>query len=108
MGSATKTINDANFETEVIKSSIPVLVDFWAEWCGPCKQLIPVLEEIAAELQDKVVIAKLNVDESTQTPGKYGIRSIPALLLFKNGELVSTKVGAMPKSSLLAWLKESV
>ena len=107
MGANTKTVTDADFETEVLKSTLPVLVDFWAEWCGPCKMLGPVLEEVAAELQGQVTIAKVNVDDSPMAPSKYGIRSIPTLMMFKNGELTATKVGGMPKASLQAWIKEN-
>jgi len=107
MGNATKALTDASFETEVLKAQQPVVVDFWAEWCGPCKMLGPVLEEIAEELQGQLVIGKVNVDENPATPGKYGIRSIPTLMLFKNGQVVSTKVGAVPKAALQAWIKEN-
>src|SRR3984957_2382462 len=97
MGAATKAVTDATFEADVLKSSLPVLVDFWAEWCGPCKMIGPVLEEVAAEMQGKVTIAKVNVDENPLAPSKYGIRSIPTLMLFKNGQLTATKVGAVQK-----------
>jgi thioredoxin 1 len=108
MGTATKTITDANFEAEVLKAAQPVLVDFWATWCSPCKMIGPVLEEIAGELQGKLTIGKVNVDENPSTPGKYGIRSIPTLMMFKNGQVVATKVGAMPKTALQTWIKENV
>ena len=108
MSNLIKAVNDANFETEVLKSGTPVIVDFWAEWCGPCKQLAPVLEEVAAEVGDTAQIAKINVDESSEVPGKYGIRSVPTLIMFKNGEVVSTKVGSLPKSALLSWIKETI
>ncbi|MCL2473693.1 MAG: thioredoxin [Alphaproteobacteria bacterium] len=107
MSNSIKTVDDANFEAEVLKSATLVIVDFWAEWCGPCKQLSPVLEEVAAEAGDTVQIAKMNVDTSSEVPGKYGIRSIPTLIMFKNGEIVSTKVGSLPKSTLLSWIKEN-
>ncbi|MFA4994736.1 MAG: thioredoxin [Bdellovibrionales bacterium] len=107
MGTSTKAINDSNFEAEVIKASQPVVVDFWADWCGPCKMVGPVLEEIAAELQGQVTIAKVNVDESPVTPGKFGIRSIPTLMIFKGGKVVATKVGAVPKAALQTWIKEN-
>ncbi|MDD4617270.1 MAG: thioredoxin [Alphaproteobacteria bacterium] len=107
MGAATKTVTDATFETDVLKSSQIVLVDFWATWCGPCKMIGPVLEEIAAEMGDQITIAKVNVDENPSTPGTYGIRSIPTLMLFKDGQAVATKVGAMPKAAIQAWIKEN-
>lgn len=106
MGANTLAVNDATFDTEVLNSGKTVLVDFWAEWCGPCKMIGPVLEEVAAELSGKVVIAKVNVDENPMAPTKYGVRSIPTLVLFKGGQAVDTKVGALPKSALLNWLKE--
>ena len=102
---ATVAVTDATFDAEVRKSDVPVVVDFWAEWCGPCRRIAPALEEIAAGLGDKVTIAKLNIDENPDTPGKYGVRGIPTMLLFKNGEPVAQKVGALPKSQLAAWLE---
>ncbi len=107
MGSATKTITDASFEADVLQASGPVLVDFWATWCGPCKMLGPVLEELAGELDGKIAIGKVNVDDNPSTPGKYGIRSIPTLLMFKGGQVVATKVGAVPKAALQEWIKEN-
>ncbi|MDD3029710.1 MAG: thioredoxin TrxA [Alphaproteobacteria bacterium] len=107
MGEHTKAITDASFDAEVLKSEKPVVVDFWAEWCGPCKMIGPVLEEIAAELQDQLTVAKVNVDENPSTPSQYGIRSIPTLMIFKDGQVVATKVGSVPKASLLAWIKEN-
>ena len=104
----TKKITDESFETDVVKASIPTIVDFWAEWCGPCKQIGPVLEEISDEMKDQVVIAKHNIDEEPNTPTKYGVRGIPTMLLFKDGELKSTKVGATPKSDIVAWIKENI
>lgn len=99
---------DANFEQDVIKSDRAVLVDYWAEWCGPCKMIAPILDEIAAEYGEKLKICKLDIDENQETPGKYGIRGIPTLMLFKNGELEATKVGAMSKSQLAAFLDSHI
>ena len=100
-----KAITDASFQADVIDSDTPVLVDFWAEWCGPCKMIGPSLEEISDELAGKVVIAKINIDENPDAPGKYGVRGIPTMILFKNGEIADTKVGAAPKSALKGWLE---
>ena len=97
-------VSDNSFEDEVLKAEAPVLVDYWAEWCGPCKMIAPVLEEIAREYAGKIKVAKLNIDENTQTPRKYGIRGIPTLMLFKNGNVEATKVGAVSKSQLAAFL----
>jgi thioredoxin 1 len=101
-------VSDTNFEAEVLKSKEPVVVDFWAEWCGPCKMIAPALEEIAGSLGDKVKIVKLNVDENPATAQKYGIMSIPTLMLFKNGELASRQVGAAPRQKLEQWITASV
>jgi thioredoxin 1 len=106
--SATAKVTDANFEADVIKSSEPVVVDFWAEWCGPCRMIAPALEEIASEMKGKVKIAKFNVDENPQVSSKLGIRSIPTLMVFKDGKHVATKTGAGPKSELLRWINASV
>ncbi len=101
-------VSDADFEAQVLKSSEPVVVDFWAEWCGPCKMIAPVLEEIAGTLNGKVKIVKLNVDENPATAQKYGIMSIPTLMLFKKGELASRQVGAAPKQKLEQWITSAV
>ena len=103
-----QTITDSNFDKEIKNSKLPILVDFWAEWCGPCKQVGPILEEISIEQKDKIKILKLNVDESPQTPQKFGVRGIPTLMLFKNGNLVDTKVGSLPKNMLLSWLEPNL
>ncbi len=105
---ATTKTSDDSFEADVLKSGTPVLVDFWAEWCGPCKQIAPALEEIAAEMGERVTVAKLNIDENPMTPGKYGVRGIPTLMVLKDGKVAATKVGAMPKSKIVEWLNESV
>ncbi|ANI76653.1 MULTISPECIES: thioredoxin TrxA [Sphingobium] len=102
---ATKAVTDLSFQADVIDADKPVLVDFWAEWCGPCKMIGPALEEISDELADKVTIAKINIDENPEAPGKYGVRGIPTMILFKNGEAAATKVGAAPKSALKGWIE---
>src|ERR1700722_13850369 len=107
MSAATKAVTDATFEADVLKSSLPVLVDFWAEWCGPCKMLGPVLEEVATEMQGQVTVAKVNVDDSPLASSKFGIRSITTLMMFKGGQMIATKVGGMPKSALQSWIKEN-
>ena len=98
------TVTDSNFDKEIKNSQLPILVDFWAEWCGPCKQIGPILEEIGTEKQDRLKILKLNVDENPETPQKFGVRGIPTLMLFKDGKLVDTKVGSLPKNMLESWL----
>lgn len=97
-------VTDDSFENEVLNSKLPVLIDFWAEWCGPCKMIAPILDDIAGLYQDKLKVAKINIDDNSATPQKYGVRGIPTLMLFKNGELESTKVGAISKSQLTAFL----
>jgi thioredoxin 1 len=104
----TKNITDENFETEVLKSSLPTVVDFWAEWCGPCKQVAPILEEISNEMNGQVVIAKHNIDQEPNMPTKYGVRGIPTMLVFKDGELKATKVGVTTKSNIVSWIKENI
>ena len=105
---ATVAVTDATFDEEVRNSDVPVVVDFWAEWCGPCKQIGPALEEISDEMKDQVVIAKHNIDQEPNTPTKYGIKGIPTMLLFKGGELKATKVGATTKSNIISWIKENI
>lgn len=101
----TKTVTDQSFATDVLGSDKPVLVDFWAEWCGPCRMIAPALEEISEALADKVTVAKINIDENMETPGRYGVRGIPAMLLFKGGQPVAQKVGAAPRSHIQDWLE---
>ena len=105
---ATKAVTDATFAADVLQSDKPVLVDFWAEWCGPCKMIGPSLEEISEELSDKVSVVKMDIMESTDTPAKFGVQSIPLMVLFKNGQPVAQKLGAAPKSQLKAWLESEV
>ena len=103
-----KHTTDATFDADVLKSSQPVLVDYWAEWCGPCKMIAPILDEVATAYQGKLQIAKMNVDENRDIPAKFGIRGIPTLMIFKNGELAATKVGAMTKSQLTAFIDQQM
>ena len=101
-------VTDSSFETEEIKANKPVLVDFWAEWCGPCIQIAPALEELASEYGEKLTVAKVNIDENPETPTRYGVRGIPTLILFKNGEIAATKVGAASKSKLAEWIDTAI
>jgi thioredoxin 1 len=101
----TKQINDANFEQEITNSKLPVLVDFWAPWCGPCKQVLPIIDELSKEMGDKIEVYKCNIDENPEMPSKYTVRGIPTLMIFKDGKLVDTKVGSLSKTALYDWVK---
>ena len=105
---ATRSVTDQSFATDVLGADKPVLVDFWAEWCGPCRMIAPALEDIAGEIGDKVDIVKLNLDENPETPGHYGVRGIPTMVLFKNGKPVAQKVGAAPRSQIQQWLESEI
>jgi thioredoxin 1 len=105
---ATVAVTDATFDAEVRNADVPVIVDFWAEWCGPCKQIGPALEELSAEYEGKIKIVKVNVDENPKSPAQLGVRGIPALFMFKDGEVVSNKVGAAPKAALAGWIDETI
>ena len=105
---STLAITDDSFEADVLKATGPVLVDFWAEWCGPCKQIGPALEELSSELAGKLTIAKLNIDDSPSTGSRYGVRGIPTMMIFKDGQVVSTKVGAMAKSRIIVWIAQTL
>ena len=105
---ATKTVTDSSFDADVLSASKPVLVDFWAEWCGPCRMIAPALEELSVELGDRVTIAKLNIDENPEAPSKYGVRGIPTMILFKDGQPAATKIGAEPKSRIQGWLEGQI
>ena len=106
--SAVTSVTDSSFDSDVLKASGPVLVDFWAEWCGPCKMIAPALEEIAGELAGKVAITKVNIDENPTTPSKYGVRGIPTLMIFKDGQVHATKIGALPKTQLKTWIEQNL
>lgn len=105
---AIATVTDSSFEQDVLKSETPVLVDYWAEWCGPCRMIAPALEDLSKEFDGKITVAKLNIDHNPQTPSKYGVRGIPTLMVFKGGQIAATKVGAMQKSDLAKWIKSVV
>ena len=101
-------VTDTSFQTDVLNAKGPVLVDFWAEWCGPCKMIAPALDELATELGEKVTIAKINIDENPHTPQKYGVRGIPTMMIFEGGQVAATKVGALPKSKIKEWIESSI
>src|SRR5687767_3792847 len=106
--SHTIHVSDASFERDVLKATGPVLVDFWAEWCGPCKMIAPALEDLAKDMEGKVTVAKVNIDENPETPRRYGVRGIPTLMLFKNGQVAATKIGALPKNALYQWVQSVI
>ncbi|HEX5281337.1 MAG TPA: thioredoxin TrxA [Micropepsaceae bacterium] len=105
---AQKTVTDQSFQTDVLDSRTPVVVDFWAEWCGPCRMIAPSLEELASEYDGKVTVAKMNIDENPQTPTRYGVRGIPTLMIFRNGQVTATKIGALPKTKIKEWIDASI
>ena len=103
-----KAVSDSSFDAEVLGATEPVLVDFWAEWCGPCKMVAPFLDELAGEMAGQLTVAKVNIDENPQTPRKYGVRGIPTMILFKDGQVAATKIGALPKSKLYQWVESAL
>ena len=105
---AQKTVTDQSFQSDVLDSKTPVVVDFWAEWCGPCRMIAPSLEELASEYDGKVIVAKMNIDENPQTPTRYGVRGIPTLMIFRNGQVTATKIGALPKTKIKEWIDASI
>jgi thioredoxin 1 len=105
---STTSVTDASFENDVLNSDKPVLVDFWAEWCGPCKQIGPALEEISSEMEGKLTVAKINIDENPGVPQKYGVRGIPTMMIFSGGQVAATKVGALPKGKIAEWIESSI
>jgi len=107
-GDNTLNFSDSTFDQDVLRSDVPVLVDFWAEWCGPCRMIAPALDELSAELGDKVTIAKINIDENPHVPTKYGVRGIPTMMIFSQGQVAATKVGALPKSKIKEWIESSI
>jgi len=105
---AQKNVTDQSFQADVLDSKTPVVVDFWAEWCGPCRMIAPSLEELASEYDGKVIVAKMNIDENPQTPTRYGVRGIPTLMIFRNGQVAATKIGALPKTKIKEWIDASI
>ena len=105
---AQKSVTDQSFQSDVLDSKTPVVVDFWAEWCGPCRMIAPSLEELASEYDGKVMVAKMNIDENPQTPTRYGVRGIPTLMIFRNGQVTATKIGALPKTKIKEWIDASI
>ena len=105
---AQKVVTDGSFQADVLDSRTPVVVDFWAEWCGPCRMIAPSLEELASEYDGKVTVAKMNIDENPQTPTRYGVRGIPTLMIFRNGQVTATKIGALPKTKIKEWIDASI